>query len=119
ECHHGTYCVDVRHSTSGDVMAWRTVPHAIRVALSGGGYRAALFSAGALLFLVDARANHRIEDIASVSGGSIFNAFLRTTCDVRTAEPEAFWAIVVDFATRCTRQRILKRGSVPEWTFWV
>ncbi len=47
----------------------------IAVALSGGGYRAAAFSCGALLYLLD---NGRCSDLAavsSVSGGSITNAY--------------------------------------------
>lgn len=45
----------------------------IGVALSGGGHRAAVWGAGALLGLVDAGVNDRVVSVASVSGGSIAN----------------------------------------------
>lgn len=47
----------------------------IVVALSGGGYRAAAFSAGVLLYLIDSGKRNRISAISSVSGGSITNAY--------------------------------------------
>ncbi len=50
--------------------------HPVGVALSGGGHRATLFGLGALLALVDLRINRRTTQIASVSGGSIANAFV-------------------------------------------
>lgn len=43
----------------------------ITVSLSGGGYRAALFSAGAMLALADSSARKDIASVSSVSGGSI------------------------------------------------
>ena len=46
------------------------------VALSGGGHRAACWSAGAVLGLVDAGVGDRIVSISSVSGGSITNGML-------------------------------------------
>ena len=48
----------------------------IAVALSGGGYRAAMFGLGVLLYLVDAAKNCEVTSISSVSGGSITNAFV-------------------------------------------
>ena len=48
----------------------------IAVALAGGGYRAAMFGLGVLLYLVDAAKNQEVTSISSVSGGSITNAFV-------------------------------------------
>ena len=48
----------------------------IRIALSGGGHRATVFSLGALLYLVDAKRMGDVQTITSVSGGSITNAYL-------------------------------------------
>lgn len=48
------------------------VPYTVSV--SGGGYRAALFSAGALLALADSAARPHIASVSSVSGGSIASA---------------------------------------------
>ncbi len=45
------------------------------VALSGGGHRATVFTLGGVVALVDLRLNHHVSQIASVSGGSITNAF--------------------------------------------
>lgn len=53
----------------------RTDSTRIAVALSGGGYRAAAFCAGALLYLVDSGRAERIVAVSSVSGGSITNAY--------------------------------------------
>ena len=44
------------------------------VALSGGGVRAALFSLGVLIGLIDSGENRKVSHISSVSGGSIVNA---------------------------------------------
>ena len=53
----------------------------ISVALSGGGHRAALFSAGALLALTDAGVNQQVDVLASVSGGSITNGLVARSGD--------------------------------------
>jgi predicted acylesterase/phospholipase RssA len=46
----------------------------IGLALSGGGYRAAAFAAGAVLALLDAGLLKNIQTITSSSGGSLINA---------------------------------------------
>lgn len=46
----------------------------IGLALSGGGYRSALFGLGALFYLVESGKVRRLDTIASVSGGSYTNA---------------------------------------------
>jgi predicted acylesterase/phospholipase RssA len=48
----------------------------IGVCLSGGGFRAALYEAGALKALIDAELWPQVSSLSSVSGGSILNAFL-------------------------------------------
>ena len=50
----------------------------IALCLSGGGYRASLFHLGALRRLHEIGALRRVDAISSVSGGSIFSAFLAT-----------------------------------------
>lgn len=57
----------------------RTRP--IRLALSGGGFRATLFSLGAVLYLVDSGQNRAVRSIASVSGASVLNALLAQAGD--------------------------------------
>ena len=62
--------------------SFRSVPdRGVGVCLSGGGHRAALFGLGALLYMVDAGLNTRVRSIASVSGGSLLNAFVAQECD--------------------------------------
>jgi predicted acylesterase/phospholipase RssA len=48
----------------------------IGIALSGGGHRATAFCLGSLMYLVDSRQNKYVQTIASVSGGSITNAYI-------------------------------------------
>jgi hypothetical protein len=48
----------------------------IGVAVSGGGYRAAAWGLGTLLYLADAELNDQVVTVSSVSGGSITNAAL-------------------------------------------
>ena len=55
----------------------------LAVSLSGGGHRATLFVLGALMYLVDAKANADVTSIASVSGGSLTNGFVGQTLNFR------------------------------------
>jgi len=48
----------------------------LALALSGGGVRAALFSLGVLVGLIETQYHRRVRCVASVSGGSILNAAL-------------------------------------------
>jgi predicted acylesterase/phospholipase RssA len=107
--HHGTYGVRV-----GDTVAARTIPPALRVALSGGGYRATLFGLGALLYLVDVDAQHRVEDLASVSGGSILNAFVHDRCDLSTVTRDEFWRVGRDLTAGIMRSRILPNRDIDK-----
>jgi predicted acylesterase/phospholipase RssA len=56
------------------------VPDSIGVALSGGGVRAALFSLGVLVGLVETGEHRKVSTISSVSGGSIVNAAVAQSC---------------------------------------
>jgi predicted acylesterase/phospholipase RssA len=62
----------------------------IGVALSGGGHRASLFAAGAMMYLVDARKNTEITSVASVSGGSLTNGFIAQSSDLAKVEQTQF-----------------------------
>ena len=55
------------------------------LALSGGGHRAAVWAAGAVLGLVDAGAAPHVVSMSSVSGGSIANGVFLASGDVRSA----------------------------------
>lgn len=63
----------------------------LAVALSGGGYRAAAFNLGAMLYLADAGWLGHIANIASVSGGSITNAWIGSAKALK-GDGESFWA---------------------------
>jgi len=54
----------------------KTDNRTVGIALSGGGHRATLFGLGALLYLADSGCNKDVTTIASVSGGSLTNAYL-------------------------------------------
>src|SRR6266498_2920976 len=58
--------------------------------MSGGGHRAALFGAGALLYLVDSGKSREITSIASVSGGSLANGFVAQSVDLSRTTPQDF-----------------------------
>src|SRR5688572_28550247 len=56
----------------------KTTRRGVALALSGGGYRAALFHLGAARRLNELGILHQIDSVTSVSGGSIFAAHLAT-----------------------------------------
>lgn len=78
----------------------------IGVSLSGGGYRATLFAAGAIAALTDAGLWSQVRWVASVSGGSFANAAaaLELSSSPQRADVDAFLRSV---ALRCER-----RGSL-------
>jgi predicted acylesterase/phospholipase RssA len=79
----------------------------VGVALSGGGHRAALFGLGALLYLVDAGKGPQLGSVASVSGGSLTNAFFAATVDLSTVESPAMWT-----QARVAASQIARRGTL-------
>ena len=60
------------------------------VSLSGGGHRATLFVLGALMYLVDAKANANVTSIASVSGGSLTNGMVGQELNFRQTDSNQF-----------------------------
>lgn len=79
----------------------------ISVALSGGGHRAALFGLGALLYLVDAGKNSEVSSIASVSGGSLTNAYIAQELDFKATDSDHFRATIKPFVAL-----LAQRGTV-------
>ena len=67
-----------------------TLPKSLAVSLSGGGHRATLFVLGALMYLVDAKANANVTSIASVSGGSLTNGMVGQTLNFRRTNGNEF-----------------------------
>ena len=62
----------------------------LAVSVSGGGHRATLFALGALMYLVDAKANADVTSIASVSGGSLTNGFVGQNVNFRETNDTEF-----------------------------
>ncbi len=62
----------------------------LAISLSGGGHRATLFALGALMYLVDAKANANVSSIASVSGGSLTNGFVGQTLNFKQTNGDEF-----------------------------
>ena len=79
----------------------------IGVAISGGGHRASLFGLGALLYLIDADKGAHLGSVASVSGGSLTNAFFGSKVDLATATPETMWQHAKVFAYQIARRGTL------------
>jgi predicted acylesterase/phospholipase RssA len=80
------------------------------VALSGGGHRATLATVGALMALVDRRLNKDVMQIASVSGGSITNAFAAQRCAFEELAPGEFDNIVRDLVGTVMRRGIITKA---------
>ncbi|WND21462.1 patatin-like phospholipase family protein [Streptomyces violaceus] len=71
----------------------------VALSLSGGGYRAMLFHAGALYRLCDTGWLERLDRVSSVSGGSIVAGQLATQWDAlmaRPSLPDSYRALVLD-----------------------
>ena len=86
----------------------------IGVAISGGGHRATLFGLGALMFLADAGRNGDVCSIASVSGGSLTNAYVGQEGNYRAGQ----WAHKPDFdaVAAALASQIANRGTM--WAAW-
>lgn len=80
----------------------------LAVSLSGGGHRATLFVLGALMYLVDAKANGDVTSIASVSGGSLTNGFVGQTLNFRETDgPEFRQRVASPLATQIAKSGTL------------
>jgi predicted acylesterase/phospholipase RssA len=79
----------------------------IGVAISGGGHRASLFGLGALLYLIDADKGRQLGSVASVSGGSITNAFIGGVTDLTSVTRQEMW-----HHARTLASQIVRRGTL-------
>jgi NTE family protein len=112
-----------RHALSEYAPLPKRERHGIALALSGGGYRAALFHLGALRRLNELGVLSKVDTISSVSGGSILSAHVTTRIDwpgageviadwqTRVADP--FYA----FVKRNIRNGPLLRRGLP-WNWF-
>jgi predicted acylesterase/phospholipase RssA len=87
---------------------------ALGVAVSGGGHRAALWALGVLLYLADSGKNREVPSIASVSGGSLTNAYVAQRMDFSTRSDRQFEAAVRPLVTA-----VVTTGTMwAPWTTW-
>jgi hypothetical protein len=77
------------------------------VALSGGGHRATLATLGALMAIVDRGLGPKVIQVASVSGGSITNAFVAQRCQLDKLGPGDLDSIAAELATTIIRKGVL------------
>jgi len=86
----------------------------IGVALAGGGVRAAMYSLGALMYLVDSGYCQYVTEISSVSGGSITNAFIGQRINFQKAHehPGEFDHVAKDLARTLTEESLLPVGRI-------
>jgi hypothetical protein len=82
------------------------------IALSGGGHRATLATLGALMAIVDRGLNQKVIQIASVSGGSITNAFVAQRCKFETLDHGGLDYIATKLATTIIRKGVLTPGWI-------
>src|SRR5262245_4722309 len=82
------------------------------IALSGGGHRATLATLGALIAIVDRGLAPKVIQVASVSGGSITNAFIAQRCRLERLGPGQLDGIATELATTIIRQGVLTRGWI-------
>lgn len=87
----------------------------IAVALSGGGYRAAMFGLGVVLYLVDAAKNREVTSISSVSGGSITNAFLGQMQGYHQRTSADFWPAVSPLAKTIAHKTLW--STLSTWVY--
>jgi hypothetical protein len=80
------------------------------IALSGGGHRATLATFGALIAIIDRGLGPKIIQVASVSGGTITNAFIAQRCQLETLGHGDLDEIAQQLATAITQKGVLTRA---------
>jgi len=89
----------------------------LEIALSGGGFRAAAFGLGVLLYLADSGLNRQVVTIASVSGGSITSGFVASQCDFQMADAEAFRNVACRLARIISGKGKLRGFRLISWPY--
>ena len=96
--------------------------HSVGIALSGGGYRAALFALGALMYVREAcRApgnSRRVFAISSVSGGSILNGLLAHTGGLAELDDGRFEDVVRALIQHATGAGSMFAGNRARWYYF-
>jgi predicted acylesterase/phospholipase RssA len=89
----------------------------IGLTLSGGGFRATIFSFGVLYYLIERGLGKRIQYVASVSGGSVANGFVAQECDLSSVTPEEFRELVRRMGRKVAHEGIFRSPPVLAWLF--
>ncbi|MGI9473683.1 MAG: patatin-like phospholipase family protein, partial [Rubripirellula sp.] len=95
--------------------------HRYGLALSGGGFRAALYHLGVVRYLRDAGMLKDISQITSVSGGSVFGAHLVLNWDRYCGTDEEFQRVsdeLIHFLQMDVRNRIVRRFPLASAVNW-
>lgn len=79
------------------------------IALSGGGHRATLATLGALMAVVDRGLGPKIIQVASVSGGSITNAYVAQRCRLEKLGPGELDDVAAELAATIIRKGVLTK----------
>lgn len=96
--------------------------HSVGIALSGGGYRAALFALGALMYVREAcrgAANSwRVVAISSVSGGSITNGLLAQAGGLAELDDHRFEDLIRALIEHATGAGSMYAGARARWYYF-
>jgi hypothetical protein len=85
--------------------------------MSGGGHRATLFVLGALIYLVDAKANEGVTSIASVSGGSLTNGLVGQNVHFRETNGSEFRERVASPLATLYSRPLFQRSTSPSSSY--
>ena len=96
-----------RHSEAERALRDRIKDGGFVVALSGGGHRASLAALGSLMAIVDRGLAKKLIQVASVSGGSITNAFVAQRCRLEDLGPCELDETAAELATTIIRRGVL------------
>lgn len=96
--------------------------HSVGIALSGGGYRAALFALGALIYVREAcrvsRNSGQVVAISSVSGGSILNGLLAHAGGLAELDDRRFEDLVRAMVQYATGAGSMFAGTRARWYYF-
>ena len=99
-------------SALGEALRARISEGGFAVALSGGGHRATLATLGALMAIVDRGLGPRVLQVASVSGGSITNAFVAQRVRLEALGPGELDDIAMELTATIIRKGVLTPGWI-------
>jgi hypothetical protein len=99
-------------SASEQALRDRISAGGFAVALSGGRHRATLATLGTLIAIIDRGLGPKVIQVASVSGGSITNAFVAQRCRLEELGPSELDDIAAELASTIIRKGVLTRNWI-------